>query len=527
MLTRWLHVRLKAAEKALRQGRIDDAVAATQQPELRDHPRGQKLLDELVKPLVARARLHCQAGRYRDALTDLDRLAAMGRAGPDVQALRQRIAEEMRQGAQHSADQRQAVDRAADCLRAGRLDTGRLNVEHVDDTRQREQLAQELDHRVQRAGQLLEQAAEALERGDVLGAVRLWEDACQRQGRTQETDRLAARLVDAGRQALDGWHAQGRIERLLAARAAVAALLSYDPTLADCERLVELCGRAASQLAAADYAGLRQTLLRVKAARGEVAWVNAALDALARIAEGQDVLMASPLGLFASDAGHHAQPAGGLAERAAETRPPTLDARVMDANAIRLVRPLLMLVDGGGSSLLVAGDLVRIGRAGTTAEIDVPMPAELESHHADIVRRGDDYFLTAYGPARLNDQPVEHTLLHDGDRIVLGETARMTFHKPSSKSESAVLRLSHRCRLASDVSDIVLFRETCVIGPAASCHVRTREDNDRVVLFERGGTLCARQIAGTGHWSAPAQAVVPGRTLEFGGLRLTVKPYEV
>jgi hypothetical protein len=103
----------------------------------------------------------------------------------------------------------------------------------------------------------------------------------------------------------------------------------------------------------------------------------------------------------------------------------------------------------------------------------------------------------------------------------------MTFHKPSSKSESAVLRLSHRCRLAQDVGDVVLFRDTCLIGAGKTCHVRTREDDGQVVLFERGGTLCARQTGGDGHLTAPVQAVRGGQTIEFGVLRVTVKPYGV
>jgi hypothetical protein len=103
----------------------------------------------------------------------------------------------------------------------------------------------------------------------------------------------------------------------------------------------------------------------------------------------------------------------------------------------------------------------------------------------------------------------------------------LTFHKPSSKSESAVLRLSHRCRLPQDVSDVVLFRDTCLIGPAATCHVRTREDDGQIVLFERGGALYARPIqdARLGGPTLRAAPVVAGQTLEVARLRVTVKPY--
>jgi tetratricopeptide (TPR) repeat protein len=539
MFARWQFVRLNAAEKALRQGRIDDALAAVQEPELRASPRGQRLVDELVKPLLSRARLHRQAGRYPDALADLDRLVAIGRPDPEAQDLRRRILAEMNQGAQRTAEERQAYQQASDQLQAGRLDTVRLNLERIDDTRKREQLAEELDHRVQRGGQLLEQAVEALERDDVLAAARFWMEACRR-GRTAETDRLAPRLAAACRQAVERWHGQGRFEGLLAARDAINALLAHDPTLADCERVVDLCTRAANQLALAEYAALRQSLLRLKAVRGDVAWITACLAALTKIAEGQEALMASPLGLYANldstraaaaEPGHAAV-APPLAARGG-ARPGRAVLTGLDAGdagtAARLERPLLLLVDGGsGSAVLVSRDLVRLGRAGTKSEIDVPLEAEVDSHHADIIRRGEDYFLTAYAPTEVNQRRVTQTLLRDGDRIVLGGAAKMTFHKPSAKSESAVLRLSHRCRLAQDVSDVVLFRDTCLVGAGETCHVRTRDDNGQVVLFGRGGGLFARPMdKGLGGPTRRAQAVAAGGTLEFDGLRVTVKPYTI
>ena len=98
----------------------------------------------------------------------------------------------------------------------------------------------------------------------------------------------------------------------------------------------------------------------------------------------------------------------------------------------------------------------------------MPIPAELKSHHADVVRDGEDYFLVAHGPVRVNRRVVTRTLLRDGDRVVLGEKAKLVFHKPSVKSGTAVLKLSHRCRLAQDVSAVVLFHDTCLIGPQAS-----------------------------------------------------------
>jgi hypothetical protein len=517
MFARWLFVRLNAAEKALQQGRIDDAYTAAMQPDLRRHPRGERLLDELVRPLVARARLHRQAGRFADGLADLDRLVTAGRAGPDVQALRQQVLEEMRQQAGQAAGRQQACDRVAEDLRAGRLETGRLDLQRIDDPRRRAELAGELEARIARGSQLLQQAAEALATTDVLAAARFWQQACERYGRTQATDEFAIRLAAACRQAVERWVDEGRLEHLEATRSALRSLLAIVPSLTDSERLVELCRRAVAQFSANDCLALRETLLRLKAARGSAAWVQAALSAVANITEGREALLASPLGLFASTAGG---------------RTPNVPERsgggtvAADPDAVRLLRPLLVLVDGGGSGLLVRRDLVRIGRGGGASEVDVPMSGDIQSHHADIVRRGEDYFLTAYGPVAVNGRRVEHTLLRDGDRVELGPGAKLVFCKPSAKSESAVLRLSHRSRLAQDVSDVVLFRDTCLIGPTAGCHLRTHEGHGQAVLYERAGGLYAHEAAGP-HWpSARPQPVLTGRPLQVGDVGVTVKPYE-
>jgi len=522
MFARWFHVRVRAATRAIRQGRLDDALAIARELQPTDDSDYEKLCDALAGPLEARARLHRQAGRYREALADLDHLAALNREGTDARALRRQIIEEIQAAAEQTAEERAAWRRAAAHLRAGHLETGRAELERIDNPRLREQLGAELERRAGRAERLLQQADEALARGDVLAAVRHWDQA-GREGHTAQRERLLPKLASACRELLDRWHAEGRIEALMAARSAVSALLVRDPALSDWDLLIELCGRAASQLAAADYTALRQTLLRLRAARGDVEWVRAALGALARIAEGEEQLLASPLGLYASMA-----PRWPAAERAGEVRTQEMSAASQSPqrDAVRLDTPLLVVVDGGGSSMLLTREQVRIGRAGSSAVVDIALPADVDSHHADVVRRGSDYFVIAHGPVEVNQRPTRQCLLHHGDVIALGRV-RLTFHKPSSRSQTAVLQLPHRCRLAEDVGSVVLFCDTCLVGPALTCHIRTRENEGQVVLFERSGVLYVRQMPeGPKLGASPrAEPIVAGCTMELAGLRFTVKPY--
>jgi len=527
MLGHWLFVRIRTAERALEEGRLDEAYAIAVQPDVRQHHRAQSLLTDLVRPLLARARLHLQAGRYREAVGDLDRIRAIGRGGPEIDTLREQVEREWGAEQQRLADQQQNLARAAAKLEAGRLESVRLVVERLEDSPDRRQLCGQLELRERRAGQLLEQAGEALGRGEVVAALRLWAEAIERQGRTREADEVAVRLAPAFRQTFGQWFAQGRLEQLLAARSALQALCGFDPTLVSLERTAALCERASVQLGRSDHVGLRETLLRLRAAQGAPEWLAEALAATTRIAEGQEALLASPLGALASGSG----PAAPSPWAQAPPPGPGVDElRVRSAagpGAVLGSEPLLVLVDGAGSSLLVSADCVRIGRAGSHRSVEVPIPADIQSHHADIRREGDDYFLIAHGPVRVNRSPVRHALLRDGDRVVLGDRAKFVFCQPSRRSASAVLRLSHRCRLEQDVSEVILFHETCLLGSQAACHLRVAEADCQVVLFEQAGRLYGRQATAGGGKLGDAKPLVPGQTLEFGSVRLTVKPYEV
>jgi tetratricopeptide (TPR) repeat protein len=527
MFSRWTFARLKAAENALNDGRMDDAYERLSAPELRDVRGARSLLSELGKALVARARLHARAGRYAESLADLDKLQAIQPLDADAQALRGRAEQALHDRAGHRAEQNDALNRAARDIKAGRLESGRLAVDRLEDDARRDRLREELNIRMQRSEQLLEQARTSLAQGDVLTACRFWDEACSRHGRSRQSDALAAELVPACRALMDNAFRAGRLDQLRGALEGTTALRALASFLAEYERLSDLARQAAGKLACADYTGLRETLLRLRAARSDAKWLEASLKSVDELVRARSQLLSSPLGLLGTSL--HKTAGFGKAEQVADRhnggRP---EETVCRGQGVALGdRPLLVLVDGTGSALLIGRDVVRLGRVGGLRGIDVPIPADIQSHHADIIRDGEDYFLVARGPARVNRRTVSRTLLRHGDRIVLGSNGKMVFHKPSAKSDTAVLELSSRCRLPQDVSMVVLFKGTCLLGPQTSCHVRTREGDTRLVLFERHGELFVRRAARDGRPTGPAEALPPGATHEFGDVRLTVKEYEV
>lgn len=526
MFSNWLFVRLRAAENALNEGRIDEALAAVREPNLRGHRRAQRLLDSLAASLLARARVHAHCARWADAIVDLNHITDIARNSPETEELRRHVSEEMLARRQRATAHDEAVARAAEHLRAGRLESGRVAIEQVDNPQRRDELRGELDIRVRRSDEMLDQAESALAKDDVLSAVRVWQDARTRHGSTPRSDALAARLAPRLRDELDANFREGRLDRLLAGLHQAAALRDADPAMNEYERLGALLSRIAGDLTRSDYGLLREGLLQISARREAARWVSETLQFVSDAVAAREKLMASPIGLIAGRTDerqvvtHAAAPRRAEAERkiAAATTPPR------QSNGESSV---LVLIDGTGSALLVRRDTLRIGRAGGGVEIDAPIPADLMSHHADIVRAGEDYFLVAYGPTIVNQREVRRALLRDGDRITFGsKAARATFHKPSSKSDSAVLRLADRCRLPQDVASIVLFKDTCMIGPQPSCHIQTREGDSRVLIVQSGDGLQARRMSADHKPADRAEPLLSGTPLLVGDQRITANRYD-
>ncbi|MCG3128398.1 MAG: hypothetical protein CHACPFDD_03286 [Phycisphaerae bacterium] len=527
MFARGISSKVQAAQSALADGRIDDAYRVAIDPALRGDRRLDALRDDLARPLLARARLHAQAGRYREAMEDLDRLGALSRESPDARELRQVVMNMLTEQQGRRARREDAFEKAAARLRAGQLDSVRVALDEVpaDDDR-RAALASELDLRMRRSDQLIEQARAALKKSDVSAALRFWEEARSRHGRTASTESFASELVSAYRTALERWFVEGRLDRFVGLVAAGGALHAMDATLREYRTLAELVGQAGRDLAGVQFGALRECLARLNSVGRRAGWLSDAQKAVAAAAQAQESLLASALGLVVP---LEKTPAIGMPPAAARGDDTVRVAAFGAGGDAREAgdAPMLLLVDGTGSSVLHRRDLVRIGRAGGEESIDVPIPADLQSHHADIVRHGEDYFLAALGPTTVNGRRATRVLLRDGDRITLG-SAKLTFRKPSERSETAVLTFGDRYRLPQDVDRVVLLRDTCLIGPDASCHIRTREGDSRLVLFVRDGQYSVRlRPQNGGDRPQEARPLPMGATSEFGDVRLTLKAYDV
>jgi hypothetical protein len=497
MLGRWKNARLRTAEKALAAGRLDEAFVAATHSSLAKQSKAKKLLDQLVEPLLARARVHAQGGRYAEALADLDRLAQVNRGQPERDRLRERLLREQAERVQRRDHAVATYEAAQKRVNEGRLESARLAADRVGDDRRRERLMADLDARAQRSAEILAQARTALERGDLPAAARYWDEAVQRHGRSSASDAFVDELRPALAQSLNEWLASGDIVRFMQTVGPLSDVLAADPGLTRYVRTQQMLSKASEDIAQRNYDSAKRTLLKLAGAVPNADWVQQALGALGRIQSAYEELLSSPLGLLLPESQH-------VPTRGASAEP----ARFELTDEIRPAFPRsILMLDGACAALILTQDVVRFGRQSHSASVDVPLPADVQAHHADIYRQGEDYFLVAHGATSVNQKRVTRELLRDGDRIKFADRAKFVFRRPSRRSGTAVLTIAGHARLANDVSEVVLLADTCLIGPNGRAHLQTPESDTRLVLSVAGTELSVRDLeSGVGR----------GERLEFG-----------
>ena len=207
MLGRLLFVRLKAAEKALRAGRLDEAYRLAAAPDLRAHRRGAAVLQELTDKFLDRARGHFRAERCAEALIDLDRAAQGGTKGEEIAELRAQVhavATEL-QRQQVSRDER--LHKAKRRVEDGSLAAGRKMLDRASgsDHAARE-LLQNIEDRAKDVAESVESAERFLADGQFGSAARRVRRAKSLDANSEDVARvetvLCTTVVERSREAI-------------------------------------------------------------------------------------------------------------------------------------------------------------------------------------------------------------------------------------------------------------------------------------------------------------------------------------
>ena len=523
MFSRLLIVRLKTAERALKDGRLDEAFRLATAPDLREHRRGAALLAKLTDKFIERARAHFADERFTEALGDLDKAEAGGVQRAKIVELRRNVRIVANEVQRQEQSQRRRIEDARQRVAAGSLAAGQqiLAAAGPSDADAR-QLAADINARERQAAEGFDQVEKMLKDKQLAAAIERFKKVKPLSPQAPEAAALestiCAGVVATAKEALQA----GRINRAAEELAMLGDIGRSLPARRDMEDVIELARSASQALDKCDFESARRHVLRLQGLWSKVGWINKAADQLEKVDEILTSLYGGPLGENAK------RPA--VAKIAPGGAPsPTLDETVLlrqrVAGAAPLPNQLLLLVDGGGSYLLLRQDRSTVGRAMTRNLPDIPIRSDLAERHAEIARVQDDYFLFSSRDIDVDGRPTRHHLLRNGNRVSLARNARFTFRMPHRQSPSGLLEMSSATHMPGDVRRVVLFRGTAMIGLGKSVHIMCNSAVHGLILFERAGQLWIRPQR-NGRIDTEATHVELGKQMELFNVSFVVQPWK-
>ncbi len=528
--------RIRAAERDLASGRVDEAYRLASAPDLAESPRVQAMIQEIGERLFQRAEEHFKSGRYSEAISDLEKAGRGGVAPERISDLRTLIEGAVRSEVKDEHERRKRLDEAEQKLARGSL-RGAEQILHGAPTGDSkvERLLAEAAERRRRGRELLDEVGSYLERSHWGMAVRRFLDAWGLDPQSPEAAEwektLVEKITSSVRSRLDGGDVRGAFEEYKL----LAGIGESRAEKQSVRAMMEALAKAAGFLRNGDYEQARRSVLSLQHLLPNATWVRPVCEQLKQVDEAVTELHGGPLGLVpTADGGIRKSDFPKTTEVPASAKHSPVP-KVYSPNDETLVSPpprvdagaglpdkMLLIIDGSGSYLIVRSPRMTIGRAACEHPADIPITADLSERHAEIVRNEDDYFLFAQQDVRVGDQPVRQHLFQNGDKIILGRKVKMTFHVPSRKTATAVLDLGH-LRLPRDVRRVILFDRVATIGRSSSSHVVVPTAKDEIVLFERDGRMWLKQQSRGS--DDPGIEIAMRRPIEFAGMSLTLEEW--
>lgn len=496
-----LILRIKRAEVALDDGRLDEAAEIARAADVRAHARGQELIGQLARALAARGRSHLEAGRLEEALADCDRATDMGGNLPELVELRASL--KLALSAKQATAQRhqQVLAMARRHVDRGELSlaTALVNEQGLDHAPGRA-VIEEAGAKRQAAQVACERATASLARQDWAAAVDATLEARGLHA-GQNVLTLAAQVTDAVVTQVRSSIEAGRLDTAQLLLDRVRRLAPDAIGVHECGAFVSECRTAWQAIRSGQPRRAAETLRKLSTAHSGIGWLKQAVEETLRAAEAAEALSAGPLAWLGVNASHDETLAIGpqnqpspwrIGAAVPVHRPEPAVATNGDAGNDSLPQRLWLHVDGIGSFLAIRSQTVRIGPAGSSRTPDVALSADPGAPTITIQRTEDDYFLTSDRPVNVSGTNVTRKLLRSGDVIALSTRCRLKFSLPHPASPTAVLTL-HGTRLPnSDARHIVLMDRALVLGPGPSAHVRADLLREAAILVVQNDRLQCR-----------------------------------
>ena len=532
------NLRLRQAETAFAEGRLNEAARLVEQIGVRDHREGQQLLTKVVDAFVERGREHLAARRLDEAEGDCGEAKKLGGDQSTVAELAGEIASERRQIHNKALRKQQVAAEVGREIARGELDLGEKLLSRLgSDSSLGGSVAGRMNDQITVSRERVESATARARREVDAGHTR---ESVLAILELQKLSPSHPELVDLIDQVTSPVVSQlwfeveaARLDRVQSLIDSVRSLIDFDPELTEVCRAIESAARINSSLDASRFDEAYLQIRKLAPLLGNVAWLNELADQAKQAAELTVEIKSSPLSLLSNSSrpvskvnaalpkvGH-----GGLLNPAAGE----------SFETSTLPEQLILQIDGVGSALLLRQPRISIGATGRGGACDVALTGFPGNGKLTIERTAGHYRLLSGNADDLavNERRCLEKSLTDGDSVRVGKRCRFKFRRPTADVPTAVLELNGTRLPRPDIRSIVLFDETLVVGPGQSSHLMARNLDQPLILFIRDGVFHVRsglpdraqRFAANG---APqgAQPLMLDTPVEIGGTRVTIVPFD-
>ena len=516
-----LFLRIRQAEVALADGRLDEAYDIAMHEDVKAHRKGQKLATQLAEKLIERSSEHLADDRFDLAMRDCDRAARLAGNQAQIALLR----EEASAGLKKKADEHRKHDLAVQSVKQqianGDLTVGMKLAEKLDDEgTTKAWLQQDVDARRAKIDKALNRIRQAIKRREPEEAVADIIDARRIQPNSRDLADLSRQVVSTMlgdlRKRLD----QGRVDRAEMVLEQVRPIAKKNLEFTEAERAIRDCKLAASEIKAGNIEGAHRTLKSVAHLLPGAKWIRQAINDSEKAIQAMESLRTGPLGLI-SKGDSMVRP-----EHIEVVKPGNLPQHYAQHAATGGVQPtgshipdrFLLQVDGASSHLVVRKQATTFGPVSSSRRPDVGLMAQADTPWLVMERLDEDYFLRSDGKAKVNGQPISSKLLNSGDKIEIGRRGQMKFTLPCAASTSALIELIGARLPRADARRVILFDQSLMLAGNTAGHVQVPDLAEPIMLFVSEGRLKCR----IGTRAGLAVPVEFGTPTEIGGTKIVV-----
>ena len=485
-----LILRLKQAETAIADNRLDEAFEIVQSENIRQHRRGQKLIGRLARALAKRGQENLDAERVQLALLDCNKAEKLAGNTPDVAKLRSAICTEMEQRRLRDRHRSFKVAQARQHIQDGWLSAGEQILNGADDQDSQAGLVlQQAEVARLQIGQAMSKVEQALGRKDLDGAIEIALKAGVVGRQSHEVVELVSRLRSLAVQRIKENFNEGRINLAHSFWQRISPIADGCSEISELGRALTQCRQAAGYIAAGQPRQAVPLLRKVNSMYPSAKWLAALTDQTRQAADLLDELAASPIGPDVADDGEQKTDE---ISTVVDRQPQAIEYQSSDAREGSLPSKFVLQMDGIGSFIVLRDGRVTVGPVSSSARPTVGLMADPNLPVATIERADDDYFIRSSSPIRVNDATTTNKLLVNGDRIGLSPRCGMRFTLPNPASTTAILDLSTARLGRADVRQIILMDRDILIGPNAGSHIHAESLEETMTLFVQNGRLLCK-----------------------------------